>query len=473
MKKITYYLRKKRVWGSILILAIAAFFIFGKGKDVSEKVAVVQADVVDQIVLSGSAKTRDRADLGFASSGRVQKIAVTNNQDVHTGEMLAQLEIGDLLAERAIKQAAVQVEAVDLEGAKKDLERVRAQQDTKVESAYRTLLSEGLAAVPDSDTYTVAPPVITGIYDGGEGQYDLYIDKEDATDTDLVLRTYNLEKTKSVTIQKNEPTKMGTRGLFVSFPDTIADYQNTKWYITIPNTKSTAYLANYNAWNEAKHARDIAVQDAEFKYKKIVAEQQTSATSAAYAEIEKIDAAIRKSTIYAPFNGKVSNIQKEVGESAGVGETIISVLGEGALEIVLQVPELDVSKLVTGAKIAVTFDAIPGETFEGTISTINSKDTEVDGVPIYEAFVEVAPDPRIKTGMSAYGKFEIARKDGVLAIPAYLITKEGDASFVTVLDKNDKEKKVTVTTGIKGSDSMIEITSGLSLGDIVIGAVKK
>ncbi len=203
---------------------------------------------------------------------------------------------------------------------------------------------------------------------------------------------------------------MGTHGLYISFPDNLTAYNETVWYVTIPNKKSTEYLSNYNAWKEAVESRDKAIQGAEFKYKKILAEQESGMSAAASAEIQKIDAEIRKNTIYAPFNGKVTNIEKKVGESAGTGERVISVLGQGALEVVLEVPELDISKLVLDSKIEITFDAFPGDSFEGTLRTINLRDTEVDGVPVYEAFVEIASDPKIKTGMSAYGTIKIAEK---------------------------------------------------------------
>ena len=183
------------------------------------------------------------------------------------------------------------------------------------------------------------------------------------------------------------------------------------------------------------------------------------------AEIQKIQAEIRKNTIYAPFNGVVTNIEKEVGENADIGERVISILGEEKLEVVLQVSELDVSKLVPDSSVQISIDAIPSENFYGILKTVNSRETEIDGVPVYEAFIELASNGRIKTGMSASGIVILASKENVLAIPLYLVKKVGDKNFVKVILEDGSIKEQEVTLGLVGTDSMIEVISGLNLGD--------
>jgi HlyD family secretion protein len=135
---------------------------------------------------------------------------------------------------------------------------------------------------------------------------------------------------------------------------------------------------------------------------------------------------------------------------------------------VLKISELDVSRIPPGTHMEMTLDALPGEKFDGTLKTINSRETTVDGVPVYEAFVELPSDNRIKTGMSANGVVVLETKKDVLAIPSYLIQKSGETNMVQVLnEKNNKEERV-VTLGLLGTDSMVEILSGLSEGDRVV-----
>jgi len=463
-------INKKYIIVGVVIAVIALYFIFGGASTNAGTHVVARGDVSQSTVLSGTVKTTDKADLGFAASGRVARITVANNQRVFRGQMLAQLEVEDLAADLKIKQANLRTSDVDLNAAKNELNRVKQQEEVKVESAYRKLLSLDLKLIPESNTYSVDAPTISGFYNSTiEGEYKIVIDKENITLPDVTLRTFGLERSERV-IDENAPTLLGTKGLYISFPNSVDtdSYNNTIWYLGIPNKSGSSYLANYNAYNEAQKARDLVVENAEFKYEKLLTEGDNGNSSVAQAEIQKINAEIKKNTIYAPFKGKVTNIGKEVGESAGVGERVVSVLGEGTLEVVLQVSELDVSKIIENTPIEITLDAFPGEIFPGILKTVNSRDTEVDGVPVYEAFVEMSADSRLKTGMSAKGKIVFATKNNVLNIPSYTVENLNGVNTVQVLSSTNKKETRVVTLGLLGSDSMVEVTSGLSEGEHVV-----
>lgn len=450
------------------ILLVVLYFVFGRGKSGTETYVVNNANITQSVILSGKVETSDKADLGFAVSGRLAKIFIKNNQSVTQGQILAQLEINDLLADLKIKELNSKTSSVDLEHAKQELEKVTKQENTKVESTYQTLLTDDLELIPDSNDYNVASPTLGGVYSGLEGQYKISIDKKNITLSDFTLHTFNLEKTNRI-INKQGSTLLGTKGLYISFPldPDLSSYNDTIWFLDIPNKASSSYGSNLNAYNEAKDERDLAIKNAESAYEKLLTEND-GGDSIALAEIQKINAEIRKNTIYAPFDGKVTNIEKEVGENANIGERIISILGENKLEIVLQVSELDVSKLVPGSSIKISLDAIPGEEFSGILKTVNSKETEIDGVPVYEAFVELESDPRIKNGMNADGIIILANKENILAIPSYLIKKVGNLNFVNVVLDDGSITKRELILGLMGTNSMVEIISGLNAGEKVV-----
>lgn len=474
MKNTLNFVKRRKVYFlvGVPVLLLVAYFAFGREEKGAEAYIAGNADIVQSVALSGKIETSDKADLGFAASGRLSRIFIKNNQSVSQGQTLAQLEIGDLLADLKIKQLGSKTSNVDLEDAKKEVEKVTVQENTKVESTYRTLLTEDLVLIPNSSTYEVGPPTISGIYKGREGRYKITIDQENVTSSKFQLKIFELQKSERE-INQEGPTLLGTKGLYISFPHDLEEYKDTTWYLEIPNKASSSYLANFNSYNEAKDARDIAIKNAEFDYQKLLTSDD-GGSSVAQAEIQKINAEIRKNTIYAPFAGQVTNIEKEVGENASVGERVISILGKEKLEVVLQVSELDVSKLVSGSAITISIDSLPGEEFSGILKTVNSRETEIDGVPVYEAFVEIKPDPRIKTGMSASGIIILAEKKNVLAIPSYLIKKVGNSNFVSVGQEDGTTIEKEVTLGLTGTDSMVEVTSGLDLGDrIVSGEAKK
>ncbi|HEU0085917.1 MAG TPA: efflux RND transporter periplasmic adaptor subunit [Candidatus Paceibacterota bacterium] len=471
MNKSSSFLKSKKYYIlAVLVIATALYFVFAGGNNKIESYTVNVADLEQSVVLSGDVRTSDRADLGFASGGRISKISVKNNQIVRQGQVLAQLEIGGLLADLRIKQINMNTSGVDLLGAKDNVERVTAQENLKVNNAYKNLLSTDLELTPEYYDYNVTPPVIKGAYVGNEGTYKIYIDN--TSTSNYFLQTFNLEKLKT-DISREGPTPLGTKGLFITFPDKLERYYNTTWYLDIPNKTSSSYLASLNAWNEAKENRDRAIRQAELEYQKLLTEKNGNEFAVIQAEIDKINAEIRRNTIYAPFSGKVTNLEKKTGENASNGEVIISILGEEQLEIVLQVSELDVSKLVPGSSINITLDALPGETFVGTLRTINSKETKVEGVPVYEAFVELSPDERIKTGMSAKGTLVLASRQNVVSVPAYFVKTTDQVNTVKIVGADGKTEEREVVLGLVGSDNMVEVVSGLTAGEkIAAEAVK-
>lgn len=469
MKKAVSWVKKNKKYSIIGALALVLLFsilIKHKNGEV-ETFEVKRTDIEESIILSGKIMNNSQADLGFASSGRISKIFAKNNQEVTEGTILAQLEIGDLLADLRIKELSFGSSSLELEDAKDELEKVKAQEDAKVESAYRKLLGDGLVLVPSSDNYSVDAPTVSGFYSGPEGQYKINIKRKDTSVSDYEIFTFRIENT-ITKIKEEGSTPLGTKGLYISFSEEdLASYEDTTWYLDIPNKSSSVYLTNLNAYNEAKRARDLAVKDAEFNYKKLLNEEGGT-SSIGLAEIEKIRAEIRKNTIYAPFAGKVTNIEKEVGENAGIGERVISILGEDTLEVELQVPELDVSKIIPDSEVKITIDAFPEEEFIGIVKTINSRETEIDGVPVYEAFVALNPDSRIKTGMSANGLIILNSKKDALAIPLYLVEKIDGKNFVEVMLPDGEKEKREVILGLVGTDKMVEVVSGLSLGDKIV-----
>ena len=464
MKRILSFINEHRWLAIVLAFLVLAIILISKNRNGVEYYTVQRQDIEESILLSGDVRTKDKADLGFATSGRIVNIFVKNNQEVDVGRTLAQLEIDSLLADLKIKEINSNTSDIDLESAEDELDKVTAQEDTKVENAYRTLLSDDLEPIADSASYTMATPTITGSYNGDQdGQYKLRIIYENNR---YELRTFGLENT-IVEINEEGFTPVGTRGLYISFSDDLDDYRDTIWWLDLPNKNGSSYVTNLNSYNEALKNRDRNIKTAQSSYDNLLS-QSGNTDSVAQAEIDKIKAEIKKNTIIAPFSGMVTNIEKAVGENVSVGERVITVVSDGGLEVILQVSELDVPKLIPGMPVVITFDALPKEEFTGTLETINSRDTQIDGVPVYEAFVSVAPDARIRTGMSARGEVLIGESRDVLALPKYLLTSEGGETFVNAQGVNGSIEKRQVVIGITGSNSMVEIISGLKEGDKII-----
>jgi HlyD family secretion protein len=90
----------------------------------------------------------------------------------------------------------------------------------------------------------------------------------------------------------------------------------------------------------------------------------------AEAAYEAAEDALRKSSVRAPFDGIVYTLPVKQGAYVQTGDLLLQ---EGDLSKMLIrsfVDEPDIGRLATGQKIEVTWDALPGRVWTGTVSTI-------------------------------------------------------------------------------------------------------
>jgi HlyD family secretion protein len=90
----------------------------------------------------------------------------------------------------------------------------------------------------------------------------------------------------------------------------------------------------------------------------------------AEAAYEAAEDALRKSSVRAPFDGIVYTLPVKQGAYVQTGDLLLQ---EGDLSKMLVrsfVDEPDIGRLATGQKIEVTWDALPGRVWTGTVSTI-------------------------------------------------------------------------------------------------------
>jgi RND family efflux transporter MFP subunit len=107
-----------------------------------------------------------------------------------------------------------------------------------------------------------------------------------------------------------------------------------------------------------------------------IADRDAQAQSVARftADAARFEMLIRKARITAPYAGQVSAVHIEVGEWAQRGGEVVTLVDLSEVEVTVPVPERYVSAAdqarQAGVRVPVTFDAIPGRTFEGLVKAI-------------------------------------------------------------------------------------------------------
>ena len=242
------------------------------------------------------------------------------------------------------------------------------------------------------------------------------------------------------------------------------------------NTAQSSLDTSQNALNTAEGN----LKSAQDKLAQIKAPSRKSDIELAQAQLSQTEAALSrakqqlaKAILVAPYSGTITNIEKEEGEMAKLGESIISIISFNKFQVEVDIPEADVGKVSQQDPTEITLDAFPDYKFLGKVIKIDPAETVIQGVVYYKVTVGFdEPDKRMKSGMTANVDIITETKENVLAVPQGAVLAKDGQKMVRILEGKDI-KEVKVETGIRGSRGEIEILSGLKEGDKVITFIKK
>ena len=136
----------------------------------------------------------------------------------------------------------------------------------------------------------------------------------------------------------------------------------------------------------------------------------------------------------------------------------------------VSVDEQDILNLSVGQTAEVTLDAVDGETFEGTVTSVNTVSSEAsNGVTKYTAEVTLDKTDQMLAGMNASVVVTVSSAENCLIVPEAALQEDGNKTTVyTTYDASTGTYggETEVTTGVSDGTS-VEIVSGLSEGDTV------
>lgn len=175
--------------------------------------------------------------------------------------------------------------------------------------------------------------------------------------------------------------------------------------------------------------------------------------------------------ITSPIDGVVIakniNVGDAVGNGGGANATpLFTVADYSKMQVTIDVDELDIAKVQVGQKAAVTADAVPGKNFGGAVVTVAPAGTQAQGVATFPVTISVDNPGDLKTGMTANVNILVAQKDNALLVPIEAVQHFGNRAIVRKM-VNGQPTPTPVQTGL-ANDTLIEITSGLNQGDLVV-----
>jgi RND family efflux transporter MFP subunit len=374
---------------------------------------VARGDISTYVTFNGQVSPLYQATLSTVEAGTVDSIGVTEGDFVSKGQLLASIDTSQLQAQLAANEATLR---------ESDATLYKSGVQAPVNSQqYSSAVASAQQAVQAADNQVLAARSNVA------NDFQVYRADEDLLNKGYVSRSDFLS----------------ARAAYVSAEQTlITDRQ------TVASANSALTTARENTQQRLSDQATIA--------------QDRAALDNSRANVELLNAQIRQSSIYAPFDGQVTQRLLDPGAYAGANTAILELSQTSSVYVVANVPDADLPAVARGKAITFETTSLPGRTFHGTIFDVNT--TPTAGTLSYRVRI-LQPNPGLllRPGMLVDETALSARHRNTLVVPlgAVFPTESGNQIYTI---EHGKAKSIPVKTGLE-TDTIAEISgSGVRAG---------
>ncbi|MFV1988684.1 MAG: efflux RND transporter periplasmic adaptor subunit [Gemmatimonadota bacterium] len=184
------------------------------------------------------------------------------------------------------------------------------------------------------------------------------------------------------------------------------------------------------------------------------------------ARLEETGVVRRTLTLRSPFPGHVLEKHVIEGQRIRAGEDLFRVADLSNIWIEPAIFERDLPLIHVGQRAEVTFEALPGERFEGRLTFIHpvlSERTRTVRVRLE------LPNPGVRIKPMMYGTVRIeASAPPAVVVPLTAVLPTGDRDLAFVV-RGDRVVPQEVTVGDRG-DTEVTVLEGIAVGDTVVAS---
>jgi HlyD family secretion protein len=204
--------------------------------------------------------------------------------------------------------------------------------------------------------------------------------------------------------------------------------------------------------------------------------QRRAAVAAAEGELQAIQVKLNDTIIRAPFSGIVT--QKYAQKGAFVTPTTSASSTESAtsasivkilqgLEIIAQVPEVDVGQIKQGQTVEIVADSYPDKVFKGHVRLISPEAVVEQNVTSFQVRITIDTGKKeLRSGMNTDVTFLGETLQDALLVPTVAIVTEQGKTGVLIPDQKNKPQFRPVIIGAS-VENQTQILSGINESDRV------
>lgn len=356
----------------VIVVLVGAFLVSGGAATFAPNpTPTPSADLSELdnlITASGTLLPAKRANLSFKVAGQVLQVVVQAGDKVKKGDALVRLDAADAQAAVAIAQS--QLDLIKAGATKEEV--AAAQAALEVTQAQLAKVRAG----PTVEDVAMAKATLERAQSALKDAQSAY----DKVKDDPAVGMYPQSQVLETAVQQ--------------FKIAEASYVKT--------LKGAA--------PEDIHIAEASVASAQANVNRVKAGARAEEIAAAQARLDQAKTALAAMTLTAPFDGLVAAVNIKEGETATPGESIITLGDVSGLHLETDdLSESSIARVTMGQPVRVTFEALPGKTFQGKVAQIAPISTAKQGGTNYTVTVEFEKlDPALRWGMT--GHIEINAK---------------------------------------------------------------
>jgi len=205
-----------------------------------------------------------------------------------------------------------------------------------------------------------------------------------------------------------------------------------------------------------------------------VAEAGVAQATVALAQAREL---LAQSRIEAPFDATLTDLHVEVGDMVAQGAPVATLATLDRLQLRTgDLTELDVVAVVVRQPVLVTFDAVPAQLLQGTVTRVDPEGRSQFGEVIYHVVIELdAPPEWMRWGMTAQIEIQTGATEDLNVSWPVTGTPAEDGSRVVLVEAAVVSQRSTVLQfGTSGdiSEVLVEVGVSVRAGDLlaVIGS---
>lgn len=210
-------------------------------------------------------------------------------------------------------------------------------------------------------------------------------------------------------------------------------------------------------------------------------ENASIAVENARISLQRAQDALENYTVTAPISGTVIEKNFKAGDKLeGIDAGALAVIYDlSQLKLEMNVSELEIGQVQAGQEVEITAEAIPGQTFLGTVDRVSVNGTTTNGFTTYPVTILLPEYGDLNPGMNVSTNIVVERVTGALTVPVSAVSGDGTVLVAgegalnpdgTVADLARVESRA-VTLGASSED-YVQITSSLKEGDVVLVPVQ-